>query len=674
MSILHPFFLDVYTPQLGQSPEQRDYFFGYGVSDDAVIFVGTEGWAQRKKEDGRPPFDGRYALISIRGDCVYARTDVTGQEAIFYFCKDEYWAISNSFYLLVKLIKRRGHSLTVNSAVLSCYRLQAGKHISAQLMSNNTLANEIRLLPQNSELVIKKIQSKYVASEEKYFDFLEHIPSNSLEYGLMLVGLAKKMIGQVVAIARHGYALQVSLSAGYDSREILSAVYRALDICPEIDVAIFSERDSPEYSIAEKVASACGLEVKPRHKMFSHQFVKSELSSKEAVNNWLMAQAGVYMPVLFPVSTITENRISVDLWGYVSYEWDYYLRHDSDNLRNPVTLSAGDIVKKISDSKLSPQEKSEVISEFLSFFDDLGVDPSLENAMDIYYMGTRSRHHYGRSWYKGMQNKGIPVGLLAAKEQILLNWYCAQHGYDKRQFHKDLLTLLAPNLSEIEFDSSWKDLASIKPSIDFPEFDIREMSIKVYGGQFDYSNNDRSIFEYGRELSSDLCVDVGVEESVSDIFRVIASKAIVDPDFINVVGGVFVESVDKELKALALEFPAECNTHLTLAVNLYSVIKAINAFPPLMAKLPSCMHVAAKFAEDHVLVKITSELLAPDELEYAYYLMCKDERIDIFWYSKASTHKFNLPVGVEKENLAVIGFIRRVGSDGVLSRTVKINH
>lgn len=60
--------------------------------------------------------------------------------------------MSNSFYLLTKIIKRNGVKLTVNLATLACFKLQSGKHISAQLMSHNTLANEIRLLPQNCQL------------------------------------------------------------------------------------------------------------------------------------------------------------------------------------------------------------------------------------------------------------------------------------------------------------------------------------------------------------------------------------------------------------------------------------------------------------------------------------------------------------------------------------------
>lgn len=667
MGILSPFFIDN-----SNSKNNFDYFYGYCVDDYGNIYIGNDGW---DKKIYPPPLDGRYAWIKISDRKVTARTDITGQENLFYYCANDYWAMSNSFYLLTKIIKQNGLKLTVNLSTLACFKLQSGKHISAQLMSHNTLANEIRLLPQNCQLEIENNNNNFSARELRYFDFSEHVPESIDEYRSMMIFFAEKMVGQVAAFSRAGYKLQLSLSAGYDSREILAAVAVAKDLHPEMDVRVFSVPESDEFEISKKIAKNCGMCIEPRNLMFEHQYSKTKFSPTEAVNNWLIAHGGTYMPVLIPVSAITEDRDYIDLWGYVSYEWDYYLREDGAKKSHPVVLKTDEIAEKIQDSNLNQIDKDLVEKEFFGFFKDLGIDESMEHAMDLYYMGTRARHHYGRNWFKGLQNKGVALGFLARREQILLNWYCSINKLDKRQFHKDLLTVLLPKLNQFEFDSKWKDLTTIDSLFSDPSITIKPVDYCIHGHYLDKDHLLNSMFHYGRALSSEISIGSSFK-NISEIFKSIAQNSISDPYFISLMGENFIEEVKRDLNSIALDLPPEINCPITMAVNLFTVINAIEKTSHNWAKLSNSMSVGAKLISNKIIVTIATNLQNVEDLEYAYYLFNGAKRIQTVWYQKNNEYTFDLNSFLENEKLeqfSVTGFIRRPGVDGVINRRVIVN-
>lgn len=665
MSISHPLFIDSHNSKL-----EGDYLYGYTLGEDGQIYFGSEGWDQRHSSVVTPPLDGLYVWVSQRPGTTLARTDITGQESIFYYCSSNYWAISNSFYLLVQSLKSRNVSLKFNTTVMDCFLYNRGKHISAQLMSNNTLANEIRLLPQNCELRIDGEAGAFTATEVRHYDFADHVPKNTSEYSEMMYSYARKQVTLINALHDLGYGLRVSLSGGYDSREIFAAVTLAQKNNPKLEVEVFSEKSSKEYKFAEAVANQCGQPLHDRRKMFSSKMEKLHLSVNEAFNNWLIANGGVYTPVLLPTSVIAERRSMVELWGFVSYEWDYFLSTSQpDNYGKPSIKSAGDIKNEISKSHLSEPQQKQVLKEFDSFFNDIGVSSEIENAMDIYYMGTRSRHHYGRRWFKRTQNTGFQVGPLQFKEQILLNWFCASNQFDKRQFHKDLLSILNPALAELEFDSTWKGLKNLAPTF---APDVSQTALKkysVHGTSLDAKPHTLSTFEYGRSLTRQS--EFSNTHNLGEHFRALAIAALQDRDFIDRLPLDYMQSLSKEISTPIVDLPPEANSGITAIANLYSIYSAISSPPEIKASIEQPIDLKIEVIGTTINAQL-NVMIDRSNLEYAFYLQKNGVRVQTIWYSQNNSCQFQLDSKPTPGDFEIIGFLRKINDDNVVYKRSKV--
>lgn len=665
MTVSHPLFIDSHNSKL-----EGDYLYGYCLSEDGHIYFGNDGWKERASYVESPSLDGLYVWVSKRNHCTRARTDITGQESIYYYCSSSYWAVSNSFYLLVCSLRSREINLTFNKSVMDCFLYNRGKHISAQLMSNNTLAMEIRLLPQNCELVISGLSGSYTSRETRYYDFLEHIPKNISNYARMMHDYANKQINFISSLCSLGYKLRVSLSGGYDSREIIAAMTLARTLNPEAEVEVFSEQSSHEYKFAEAVAKECGYDLRDRRNMYSGELSKVKLTANEAFNNWLIANGGTYTPVLIPTSLITESRNHVDLWGFVSYEWDYFLKSSAlFDYAKPSIKSTQEIKNEILSSSFSEDQKIRITKEFDSYFEDIGVLSNIENAMDIYYMGTRSRHHYGRRWFKCAQNSGFQIGLLQFKEQILLNWFCAAQDFDKRQFHRDLLSILNPSLASLDFDSEWKRLSELNPTFSVDEESFINQTYTTHGISLDPPPHALSLFEYGRLLSSKDSLHSS-EDDLGEIFRKVSNTALEDTGFRSYLPEDYIRDFNKEISTPIVDLPPEANNSLTLMANLYSVYSAINKKSAPKAKIKQPISLLL----DHSDMSISAQIEIPIDkknIEFAFYLLKRGERLQTIWYSPNSSCTFNLQEKYSPDEYEVIGFIRKINDQNVVYKRSK---
>lgn len=666
MNIYHPIFIDS-----DNYKADSNNLYGYCLSDNDEIYLGDSGWQERDRLYEIPPLDGQYIWISKKNNTIRIRTDITGQEAVYYYCSKQYWAISNSFYLLTLSLRSREIELEFNDSVLDCFLYNKGKHISAQLMSNNTLAKEIRLLPQNFELKISKENGNYNSKESKYYDFMEEAPKNISEYSEMMHEYVLKKINLIKSLSCAGYKLRISLSGGYDSREIFSSAVLAKKIYPEVDFDVFSDTNSPEFKISKYVANTLGFSVKDRNSMFESNLSKNRLTTNESFNNWLIGNSGTYIPVLIPISTINESRGHVDFWGFVSYEWDYFLRDQSSlNGGSPNIKTVEEIKLEIKSTTLPEGKKNNIIKELESYFFDIGVPISMENSMDMYYMGTRSRHHYGRRWFKNIQNPGIQIGPLQLKEQILLNFFCSKQKFDKRQFHKDLLSITTPELADIEFDSEWKNLKTIAPTISARNNFFLKRDVKVHGSTLDQDQHQLSLFEYCRVIFREDVI--GPEEhDIGEAFRKISKTALDDEDFKTHLTSELIDECLEETTALAIVLPLETTRTAALITNIYSAYLAITKKPRPKSKIPTPLTVRATKLEHSIEASIETEIEGKD-IEYAFYLLKNGERIKTAWYSASNRHVFELEETAAEDRFEVIGFIRNKDDCNVIYKKLKV--
>ncbi len=94
-----------------------DSLYGYAILEDGIV-LGSSGLAEWRRDNPQiafPAMDGKFACVlretssgtlslpsnQTRAETLRIRTDVTGQEFIYYILEGGFWAVSNSFALLV---------------------------------------------------------------------------------------------------------------------------------------------------------------------------------------------------------------------------------------------------------------------------------------------------------------------------------------------------------------------------------------------------------------------------------------------------------------------------------------------------------------------------------------------------------------------------------------------
>ena len=123
------------------------------------------------------PSEGRFAGIFVEKERILIKTDNTGQELLYFFQKDDDWAVSNSFFLLLNYAKSL-HKLKFLPHIASCFHLKKGQHIGEQLISHKTMIDEISIVPITWQLIVDR-DSKDIQFEKS--DYLESIPLSIAE-------------------------------------------------------------------------------------------------------------------------------------------------------------------------------------------------------------------------------------------------------------------------------------------------------------------------------------------------------------------------------------------------------------------------------------------------------------------------------------------------------------
>lgn len=106
---------------------QKSLLFGYGITDDSLIF-GTDGLSQYLAANGADfPEEGRFCGFLIDTGKVIIRTDRTGQECLYLYSNGDDWAVSNSFLLLATQVAKRTE-LTFYPPAAHSFHLKNGAH------------------------------------------------------------------------------------------------------------------------------------------------------------------------------------------------------------------------------------------------------------------------------------------------------------------------------------------------------------------------------------------------------------------------------------------------------------------------------------------------------------------------------------------------------------------
>lgn len=186
---------------------------------------------------------------------IHIYQDFNGSFGLYLFRAGNYFALSNSFIVLVDYVKKK-YPLSVNKNYCN-YLLMADLCSAAY---SETPANEIQILPKNAVVSIA-IDSAYL--DIKLLDYYENsIELNSAAGIARLDSWFRNWTNCIRCIYEQGGKITADLSGGFDSRLVFALLLHSG--IPMQDTLIKSATDglhthSEDYKIASQIAESCNF-------------------------------------------------------------------------------------------------------------------------------------------------------------------------------------------------------------------------------------------------------------------------------------------------------------------------------------------------------------------------------------------------------------------------------
>lgn len=200
----------------------EDNFFCYSCNDLDKIENHLYGYAIKDgksykncKVDENIVFEdtiGVYIHVKRTGDSILFFADSLCSIPIYYFVREGYWALSNSFWMLCDEVIRK-YPLSINEG----YAIQLVNRILTPF-SKNTLSKEIQAVPYGAYLRIS-LRGKTELQIVRQTDSFYSIPLDSLETLAVIDNWVNKWKGIIRGLYQtKGVHIEFDLSGGFDSR------------------------------------------------------------------------------------------------------------------------------------------------------------------------------------------------------------------------------------------------------------------------------------------------------------------------------------------------------------------------------------------------------------------------------------------------------------------------
>ena len=153
-----------------------------------------------------------------RGDPAHSHRRYRSGVLSYYILEGGFWAVSNSFALLVARASAK-RSLSVYPPAAIAFHLKGGVHMGEQLASFNTLVEEVRMLPATSEICVDLGTNHAKILDTPIMDIFK---GNGRSYEEIVFDFISQARGVLAALLPMAPSVQCQLSGGYDSRLVLA--------------------------------------------------------------------------------------------------------------------------------------------------------------------------------------------------------------------------------------------------------------------------------------------------------------------------------------------------------------------------------------------------------------------------------------------------------------------
>lgn len=455
----------------------------YGFCIQNGQFIENEADVDENKLAG----DGTYILVKRAGDKIKIYQDFSGAYGLYLFCKDEYFALSNSFVRLVDYIKKN-YDVTVNTdftnALIPCELCSMGY--------DETPVNEICLLDR---AVIAEIDIKNKTLKQKFVDYYENTVDVSSKEGIEILDRWHdkwaKLIRNIVSTDEE---LQADLSGGFDSRMTFSLLASS-----DIDlgkVCINSAHDdkythSEDYEIASQIAEFYNFVLNNRSHFSKEHY---NFSLEDSFNISFYTKLGFHKQMYFKYYRAKKPRFSLggaggeSIRAYWDADFEKGISHLSESSKNyPVNAR----FKKSVESFLR-DAYAKICKKFASFG---RVIQPIDSTCNLYREG-RARNHFGKAKVESFFSNTYVLSPLMDQDLNRLKLS------DKECFDRNLLMTImfdrySPNLLDFKIQGNRK---------------INEETIK-------YAKKINKMFPYSKSKDAEPALPVFKNGQKSRVFK-----------------------------------------------------------------------------------------------------------------------------------------------------------
>lgn len=373
---------------------------------------------------------GTYINIIKEGEKLIIEQDALGSYGLFIYNKDNYFAISNSFYYLV-LYLNKNKKLTLDVDNIKYFMTQPLSTLSL----TKTPIHEINQIDKDMKIIIDTDTHSVNYVRDKLPQLI--YPIDSQECFEILDKWFSKYCSFIQSLYKNNIAFETALSGGRDSRLVLTLFYhlnllQKIDIYSRIDN---TERDKTDYRIASLIANQYHFQLNT----INNNLPQNKFSSELTFLLTFFMQLGIHKEFYFIDFYSLKPVFKFNGLG-------------GEGLRNAWKMSpTGFISKKVNDVEaytgISKNYQIKIIQESFQYLQQI----TKENLGTELYNYTWNKTHSGKANAIGSIRNQFPISPL--QDPMLKLIKTNDYNYDDSLFIASIYQRYMPGVIDIELSS-----------------------------------------------------------------------------------------------------------------------------------------------------------------------------------------------------------------------------
>ncbi len=339
---------------------------------------------------------GAYVALNVDEDSISIYQDYLGSYGLYLYRDGDYFAISNSFLMLVEYLSKSNRTFSINQDYANYYLSAA----ISSLVPDETLVQEIKMLKHNFIVHINK-SGKSISFEK--IDYGEGSFSLDSRQGIEILDKWYYKWVEVFRSILKSNHLTFDLSGGFDSR-VIAALWLSSNMNLDnltINSSNHNKRFDEDFEIASSIADHFNFKLNQNYKR-----KKTPCELNNSINIPLYVKFGFHKKRYFPV--------------YLNDDVHYRVSgHCGGTIRNYPNIPVDEYVGEIIDRSKDYDKKVELstrrlfdkkIAELSEFY---GMDKDSRRLSSILYRESRNRHHFGKAFVEAYLKNWVTLAPLS---------------------------------------------------------------------------------------------------------------------------------------------------------------------------------------------------------------------------------------------------------------------